>query len=782
MKVLNLIRGLLVLVFSFTICMNFSVKTVYAGGCDPSGEYCWTDQWGRHCTDEGSNADLCCEITGADCWTCFPAGTGVLMSDGSQKNIEDVEVGEKVVSQSESGVKSISMVTELDQPIRNHMCQINYVNGESLKLTDEHPLYTDSGWKSIDPDNTYKDNPNLVVDRLMVGDQVIKADGSWQAVNAIDCWSERQRTYNLILDGGVNTYFADGYLAHNKDEGKCPAGEYWGYPAYCGERTWENCRGGCFPVGTKVIMEDGSEKDINEVKAGDKVVSQSEDGTKSISTVVALDQPVSGNMCEINYTDGESLRLTDNHPMFTGSKWKAINPQAALKENPSLPVSQLVSGDKIFKSDGTKAEVDYYSCSSQSIQTYNLILDGGVNTYFADGYLAHNKAGLRCWQEPYDPPVIRCWAGCIPLPQPTPSPSPSPDPEPITGTVYDDPTNSCVPDDPYNDSGIGMQVSLRDAGLSDLVNPGNGTYSIDAPIDTSYFIDLSSLPDGYICSDTCGNGCSISGVTAPSANNNFFITSNQGKWYQVVGGSLHADSGDVASSIPASCIGDCKPYLITEGAGGETGLVSFSGSVSVGGGSISEDATDWQAKTSYQGLVTDYNYFARLLEDDPDGIGVWDGSLPSGSGVFEGSITETGGGGWSVSDGDTKVLLTESDLVIRNNIVVAEGGFLAIISGGTISIADNVTQVQGVYIADEYINTCESASCGATVGAGDVSAAQLQAEGILVGWEGMNLRRDFESVDNNSYPAEVFTYRADLVTNAYRYLLKLDISWKEVAP
>ena len=80
---------------------------------------------------------------------------------------------------------------------------------------------------------------------------------------------------------------------------------------------------------------------------------------------------------------------------------------------------------------------------------------------------------MRCWQEPYDPPVIRCWAGCIPLPQPTPSPSPSPDPEPITGTVYDDPTNSCVPDDPYNDSGIGMQVSLRDAGLSDLVNPGN---------------------------------------------------------------------------------------------------------------------------------------------------------------------------------------------------------------------------------------------------------------------------------------------------------------------
>ena len=153
-----------------------------------------------------------------NCWTCFPAGTKILMEGGKDKNIEDVKIGDKVVSQSESGNRSISKVIELDQPIRKHMCQIDYADGDSLRLTNEHPLWSKSGWKSISPEATREENSELKISKLMVGDSLLKDDDSWNKVTGISCWSEKIQAYNLILNNGSRTYFANDYLAHNKKE------------------------------------------------------------------------------------------------------------------------------------------------------------------------------------------------------------------------------------------------------------------------------------------------------------------------------------------------------------------------------------------------------------------------------------------------------------------------------------------------------------------------------------------------------------------------------------
>ncbi len=82
-------------------------------------------------------------------------------------------------------------------------------------------------------------------------------------------------------------------------------------------------------------------------------------------------------------------------------------------------------------------------------------------------------------------------------------------------------------------------------------------------------------------------------------------------WWQVEGGNIHADGGNVSSQIPATAT---LPYLIT---GGEAGLVSYSGSLDLDGGTINQNGSNWQAQTSYQGLRTGYGYFKRILEDDP---------------------------------------------------------------------------------------------------------------------------------------------------------------------
>jgi len=273
----------------------------------------------------------------------------------------------------------------------------------------------------------------------------------------------------------------------------------------------------------------------------------------------------------------------------------------------------------------------------------------------------------------------------------------------------------------------------------------------------------------------------------------FFVTDQEvtgEAWFQGVGGNFHADGGNLRVNIPSSCSGVCEPYLITEDdVSGATGAVSYDGGGldlgDFGMDNISENDDDWQLNTSYEGLQTKYNYFARILEDDPDGIKEWFGGKPADgeTGVYKGDgISRISGVDWTIDDETVVVLLVPNNLVIDVNIDVEEGGFLAIISSGDITIGDDVTNVEGVYIADGVINTCELLECGNISGGETVADRQLVLEGIFTGWGGVDLRRDFGTTDNNTNPAEVFVYRPDLQTNAYEYLLRPYFTWEEVAP
>ncbi len=236
-----------------------------------------------------------------------------------------------------------------------------------------------------------------------------------------------------------------------------------------------------------------------------------------------------------------------------------------------------------------------------------------------------------------------------------------------------------------------------------------------------------------------------------------------GPWWQVEDGNVHANSGGISSQIPSACSGACLPNLIT----GLGGLLSFTGSVSLGDGTISQDGSDWNAETVYTGTRTGFAYFERLLQDDPAPRGVWDGGLPAQSGVSLAPGSVTTSGTWNVTASENFVLLADGDVIVNANIDVAPGGFLAIIASGDITINPSVTRIEGVFIADGTINT----------GLGD---QQLVGEGIFTGWTNINFQRDLN--DDSQTPAERFVYRPDLQLNAYRYLLWFGIDWREVAP
>ena len=97
-------------------------------------------------------------------------------------------------------------------------------------------------------------------------------------------------------------------------------------------------------------------------------------------------------MCEIKYTNGESLKVTKGHPLFTQNGWKAIDTEEAAKEDPGVPVTTMNVGDFMKKDTGSWDQITNISCKNETIQTYNFTVDN-THTYFAGGFLAHNKGG-----------------------------------------------------------------------------------------------------------------------------------------------------------------------------------------------------------------------------------------------------------------------------------------------------------------------------------------------------------------------------------------------------
>lgn len=191
--------------------------TMIVSGLRANTPYYFAIKTSDEVPNESGISNVAEERTGIKQFSCFPAGTKILMQDNSYKNIEDVKVGEMVLSYDEKTGKQVaSKVLELEAPIRDHMCEITFSQGLSLKLTNEHPIFTDQGWKSINPTETLKENSALFVRKLEKGDKVFFADSTYKSVEQIKCWDETIQTYNLKHIEKYNNFYAENVLAHNK--------------------------------------------------------------------------------------------------------------------------------------------------------------------------------------------------------------------------------------------------------------------------------------------------------------------------------------------------------------------------------------------------------------------------------------------------------------------------------------------------------------------------------------------------------------------------------------
>ncbi len=141
--------------------------------------------------------------------SCFTADTMILMSDGTSKKIQDVKIGDVL-----KGEKTDNKVLGFHQPELDG--KLYSFNGGRYFVTEEHPFKTTNGWKAINPKKTEKENLGIKITTLKVGDTLITEDG-YVLLKSIKSKEGKKDTqlYNFKLDGD-HTYYADGYLVHNK--------------------------------------------------------------------------------------------------------------------------------------------------------------------------------------------------------------------------------------------------------------------------------------------------------------------------------------------------------------------------------------------------------------------------------------------------------------------------------------------------------------------------------------------------------------------------------------
>ncbi len=208
---------------------SISSEVVSANHCECStctsvcGEGCggWCDP-----VDSGGQ-DCGCGDCGCGC--CFPKGTSIVMYDGSIKSIEEIQIGDEVLSfDPVSQSYSSGAVKGLESPIVEGYLVIN---GGLLKITEEHPLFIqrkngEKIWASFDPWKTWA-RSKMKVSKIEIGDCILHSTAmetggillfkeQWIQIASAHYVEGEVQTYNLKSVEGKSTFFADGFLVHNK--------------------------------------------------------------------------------------------------------------------------------------------------------------------------------------------------------------------------------------------------------------------------------------------------------------------------------------------------------------------------------------------------------------------------------------------------------------------------------------------------------------------------------------------------------------------------------------
>lgn len=148
---------------------------------------------------------------------CFVAGTKIKMSDDTDKNIEDVVVGD-IVKTFNHVTNTIENNEVLGTMEKGNQPTITYTlsNGDTIECTYDHPLYVnEKGYSSFDPEQSLKEY-DLVVRQIAVGDSLKNLTNEEIEITSISKNMESKKVYNLSSVDNNHNFYANNILVHNR--------------------------------------------------------------------------------------------------------------------------------------------------------------------------------------------------------------------------------------------------------------------------------------------------------------------------------------------------------------------------------------------------------------------------------------------------------------------------------------------------------------------------------------------------------------------------------------
>jgi len=161
--------------------------------------------------------------------------------------------------------------------------------------------------------------------------------------------------------------------------------------------------GCCFPAGTKITLADGTYKNIENIKIGDKVLSYDTEKNRFDSWRVKLP---GGPIHPVITINKGLIKATVDHPFYIKKPngktcWGAYNVERAKKfTTKNKDILKMEIGDKIFTSDRDWIEITDIKYNPEPVQTYNILSFSGTKTYFANDLLVY---------EEHPPHIITDW-------------------------------------------------------------------------------------------------------------------------------------------------------------------------------------------------------------------------------------------------------------------------------------------------------------------------------------------------------------------------------------
>ena len=292
-----------------------SLGTVSAGYSDHEGPV------GNHASAESS---------------CFFEDTYVIMNDGSSKYIKDLKIDDQVQTFNFKENKiSSGKVIKSYRIERNEYLKIN----GQLLVTKTHPFCVG------------KDEWTNAGD-LKIGQKVI-GENKLITITNIEKISKEIVVYDITIDSDHNFYVFDNihkYLVHNK--------------------------GGCFVADTMVTMYDGSKKPIQEIQAGEYVLSSDNKSKNKVNFFEFVDEPHIYEKFALwapKEYKGKPF-ATDSHPFLIDGKFSCPN-----------PCFEWINTEKVTEYNSAPCNEPYYNLWVDGDKTYiandygvHCVMDGGI--------------------------------------------------------------------------------------------------------------------------------------------------------------------------------------------------------------------------------------------------------------------------------------------------------------------------------------------------------------------------------------------------------------------